>query len=87
MICASQSPTHFTDDFISSVSTKVILGIDESYWRGSISKMRVTEDALAWIKLRKSVLVQMKRSGETRNEWVWTYLSPSPSSDYQSEKN
>ncbi|WP_323025759.1 DUF5710 domain-containing protein [Castellaniella sp.] len=74
LICASQSPTHFPEDFISSVSTKIILGIDESYWRGSVSKMRVTEEALAWIKLRKSVLVQMKRSGETRNEWLWTYL-------------
>ncbi len=74
LICASQSPTHFPEDFISSVSTKIILGIDESYWRGSVSKMRVTEDALGWIKLRKSMLVQMKRSGETRNEWLWTYL-------------
>lgn len=75
LICASQSPTHFPEDFISSVSTKIILGIDESYWRGSVTKMRVTEDALAWIKLRKSMLVQMKRSGETRNEWLWTYLN------------
>ncbi|ANN80875.1 helicase HerA domain-containing protein [Bordetella flabilis] len=78
LICASQSPTHFPEDFISSVSTKIILGIDESYWRGSIAKMRVTEEALAWIKLRKSMLVQMKRSGETRNEWLWTYLEQSP---------
>lgn len=75
LICASQSPTHFPEDFISSVSTKVVLGIDESYWRGSVTRMRVTEEALAWIKLRKSVLVQMKRSGQTRNEWLWTYLA------------
>lgn len=74
LICASQSPTHFPEDFISSVSTKIILGIDESYWRGSVTKMRVTEDALAWIKLRKTMLVQMKRSGETRNEWLWTHI-------------
>lgn len=75
LICASQSPTHFPEDFISSVSTKIILGIDESYWRGSITKMRVTEEALAWIKLRKTMLVQMKRSGETRNEWLWTHIA------------
>lgn len=74
MICASQSPTHFTEDFISSVATKVILGIDEMYWRGSVAKMRVTEEALAWIKPKKSMLVQLKTSGETRNDWRWTLI-------------
>lgn len=69
MICASQSPTHFTEDFISSVATKVILGIDEMYWRGSVTKMRVTEDALGWIKPQKTMLIQLKTRGETRNDW------------------
>jgi DNA helicase HerA-like ATPase len=75
MICASQSPTHFTEDFISSVATKVILGIDEMYWRGSVTKMRVTEEALAWIKPQKTMLVQLKTRGETRNDWRWTLIS------------
>jgi len=75
MICASQSPTHFTEDFISSVATKVILGIDEMYWRGSVAKMRVTEESLAWIKPQKSMLVQLKTRGETRNDWRWTLIN------------
>jgi len=74
LICASQSPTHFTEDFISSVATKVILGIDEMFWRGSTSKMRVTEEALAWIKPQKSMLVQVKTRGETKNDWRWTLI-------------
>ena len=74
LICASQSPTHFTEDFISSVATKVILGIDEMYWRGSVTKMRVTEEALAWIKPQKTMLVQLKTRGETRNDWRWTLI-------------
>jgi len=69
LICASQSPTHFTDDFISSVATKMIVGIDEMFWKGSVSKMGVTLDQLAWIKLKQSMLVQMKTDGATRNEW------------------
>ena len=36
LICISQSPTHFSEDFIAAVSTKVILGIDELYWKGSV---------------------------------------------------
>jgi len=75
MICASQSPTHFTEDFISSVATKVILGIDEMYWRGAVTKMRVTEEALAWIKPQKTMLVQVKTRGATRNDWRWTLIS------------
>lgn len=74
MICASQSPTHFTEDFISSVATKVILGIDENFWRGSTTKMRVSEEALAWIKPQKTILVQLKTRGETKNDWRWTVL-------------
>lgn len=74
MICASQSPTHFTADFISSVATKIVLGIDEGFWRGAVLKMRVTEEALAWIKPRRTMLVQLKTSGDTRNDWRWTVI-------------
>lgn len=69
LICASQSPTHFTEDFLSSVATKIILGIDETFWRGSIAKMRVTEDSLKWITTQQSMLVQMKTKGDTRSDW------------------
>lgn len=69
LICASQSPTHFTDDFVSSVGTKLVLGIDEMFWRGSVAKMRVTEEALAWIRPRRSMLVQIKSTTDTRSEW------------------
>lgn len=69
LICASQSPTHFTEDFLSSVATKIVLGIDETFWRGSITKMRVTEDALKWINPQHSMLVQMKTRGDARSDW------------------
>lgn len=72
LVCISQSPTHFTEDFIAAVATKVILGIDELYWKASASKMRLEERALAWVKLQSSLLVQVKVKGATRNEWKWT---------------
>lgn len=74
LVLASQSPTHFTEDFISSVATKVILGIDEQYWRGAVTKMRVTEEALKWIKPQKTILVQVKTRGETKNDWKWVVI-------------
>lgn len=75
LVMASQSPTHFPEDFMASVSTKIILGIDEMYWRASATKLRVSEEALAWIRPQRSMLVQMKTRGDTRNEWRWTLLA------------
>jgi hypothetical protein len=74
LICASQSPTHFPEDFIASVATKIILGIDEMYWRGSTTKLRVTEESLAWIKPQRSMLVQLKTKGELKNDWRWILI-------------
>lgn len=74
LICASQSPTHFTEDFIASVGTKVILGVDEMYWRSAVAKMRVTEKALQWINLKRSILVQIKCHNDTQNHWQWVLL-------------
>jgi hypothetical protein len=74
LVCASQSPTHFPDDFIASVATKIILGIDEMYWRSSSTKMRVPEEALKWISLRRSMVVQHKTRDETRSDWRWVVI-------------
>jgi len=75
LICASQSPTHFTEDFIAAVATKIILGIDEMYWRGSVSKMGLSLDQLAWIRPQSSMLIQLKTKGATKNEWRMTALA------------
>lgn len=69
MIGVSQSPTHFTEDFVAAVATKVILGIDEMYWRGSVSKMGVSLDQLGWVRPQSSMLVQLKTKGATKNDW------------------
>ncbi|MFM4785410.1 DUF5710 domain-containing protein [Aeromonas veronii] len=74
LIIASQNPNHFPDDFITSVGTKIILGIDESHWAGAMRKMRLTEKELSWIKLQSTCMVQIKQRGATKNEWQWTLL-------------
>lgn len=74
LICASQSPIDFTDGFITSCGTKIILGIDESYYRQSATKMRVTEEALKSITLQKTVLVQIKQKGDAKNDWKFVLV-------------
>lgn len=74
LICASQNPTHFSDDFVSSVGTKVILGIDEMYWKSSSNKLNLGLDALEWIRLQQTMQVQIKRKGQAKNDWNWTVI-------------
>jgi hypothetical protein len=69
LICASQNPTHFSDDFLSCVATKIILGIDEMYWRPSSIKMRISEEYLKWIRLTKTAMIQIKNKGANENIW------------------
>lgn len=75
LIAASQSPEHFPNDFVASVATKIVLGIDEQYWRSAATKMRLKEEALAWINSQVTMLVQFKMKGETKNDWQWTVIA------------
>jgi DNA helicase HerA-like ATPase len=77
LICASQSPTSFSDDFVSNVGTKIILGIDQMFWDGSIRKLRLEQKALEWIVPHQKVLVQINNKGETKNNFSWTVLPKS----------
>ncbi len=75
LVAASQSPTHFPEDFVASVATKIVLGIDEIYWRPSATKLRLREEALAWVTSTKTMLVQLKMKGETQNDWAWCSIA------------
>lgn len=70
---ASQSTTHFHDDFTSNVSTKIILGIDQLYWESSKNKLQLKIEAFEWLKPHKNYLIQLNNKGDTKNafNWVW----------------
>lgn len=70
LFCASQSPTHFSEDFTTNVSTKAILGIDETYWGSTERKLRLSQDALKQIIPQKDMLLQIKNRGDTQNIFV-----------------
>ena len=74
LFCASQSPTHFSDDFISNVSTKILLGIDQMFWDGSVKKLKLDLPALEWMVPHQKIVLQMNNKGETRNRFIWTLL-------------
>lgn len=74
LFCASQSPTHFSDDFISNVGTKIILGIDQMFWDGSVRKLKIEQKALEWIIPHQRMVVQINNKGELRNKFTWVLL-------------
>jgi len=77
MICASQNPLHFSEDFISNVSTKIILGIDQLFWDATVRKMKVDMEALEWIVPHKKIIIQLNNKGETRNRFLRVATSTS----------
>lgn len=62
IICASQAFSHFSIDFLGSVGTKIILGIDELYWEKTARQLQLDKKLLDWIIPRRSALIQIKRS-------------------------
>ncbi len=75
LFCASQSPTHFSDDFISNVATKVILGIDQTYWHGTVRKLQIDMSALEWIVPHRKMIVQMNNRAENKNKPTFVLLN------------
>lgn len=74
LFAASQSPTHFSDDFISNVGTKIVLGIDQLFWNGTVQKLKIGQNALEWIIPHKRMIVQMNNKGENKNAPIWVVL-------------
>ncbi len=74
LFCASQSPTHFSDDFVSNVGAKIILGLDEMFWEGTMRKMRLERAALEWIVPHRTLIAQLNNRGDPRSKFTWVLL-------------
>lgn len=72
--CASQAPTHFSDDFIANVGAKIVLGLDEMFWDASVRKMRIDRRALEWIQPHSTLVMQMNEKGAARNQFRYVQL-------------
>jgi hypothetical protein len=70
LVCASQSPTHFSEDFFSNVATKIVLGVDQMYWDNMERKMKIESKLLQFIKPFHVIGVQMSNKGEARSRFT-----------------
>ena len=78
--CAAQEPTSFPQSFITNCGAKFLLGIDASFWRGAIQKMRITEDGLKYIKAKEVLAAKLQREGQSDPPFG-NVIVPNPRSD------
>lgn len=71
---ATQSPASVPESLLTSTATKMILGLDESFWRQAVDKLRIEGKLLEWIRPKATMAVQMKESGVLKNRWLWVQL-------------
>lgn len=77
IIAASQSTTHFSIDFLSNVSTKIILGLDEMFWNSAANQLKISEQDMKNIVPHKSLLIQLVNKGSQRSGFVLVKSVPS----------
>lgn len=72
LICASQSPEHFSDDFLTNVSCNIITGIHEKFWAGSSRKLNLDMKLFKYVVMQKNMLVQVKNKGISSSHFTLT---------------
>lgn len=68
--CAAQQPTSFPESFITNCGAKILLGIDSSYWKGSVAKLRITEEGLKFIKPKEAISIKLQKEGQSDPPFV-----------------
>ena len=68
---AHQQPDGVPKSLITAVGTKIILGLDEYYWKSAVANLRIESRLLEWISPRKTMAVQLKEVGALKNRWWW----------------
>jgi hypothetical protein len=72
LICASQAPSHFSEDFLGNVSTKVLLGLDPMYREQTIKKMRLDGKILDYVVAGKIAAIQVSDKRDMSHQFVKT---------------
>lgn len=78
--CAAQQPTSFPESFITNCGAKILLGIDSLYWKGSVSKLRITEDGLKFIKPKEVIAIKLQKEGQSDPPFI-NVAVPNPKCD------
>lgn len=65
LVVGSQSPTHFSEDFLTNCGSIFLLGLHESYWDMATRKLAISKDMLQAVRMREVLLVKLREMGTT----------------------
>lgn len=77
---AAQEPSAFPQSFITNCGCKILLGIDSSFWKPAISKLRITEEGLKYVKPKEVLTIKLQREGQADPPFV-NVVVPNPKSE------
>lgn len=72
LIAASQAPSHFSEDFLGNVGTKILLGLDPLYHEQTVRKMRIERSILDYVVAGKIAAIQVSDKRDMRHHFVKT---------------
>ena len=64
IVIGSQSPTHFSEDFLTNCGTVFLMGIHEQYWDMACRKLKIDQTTLKATRAREVLSVKMHVLGE-----------------------
>ncbi|KND62346.1 hypothetical protein BVER_01827 [Candidatus Burkholderia verschuerenii] len=67
--CVAQTPSDFPEGVITTVSTKILLGIDSYYWTASCKKLNIDESVLKFITPQRTIAVYMDKKGSMNSKF------------------
>lgn len=70
LVIGSQSPTHFSEDFLTNCGTVFLMGIHEQYWDMACRKLKIDVATLKASRPREVLAVKMQRLGEPSAKFV-----------------
>lgn len=70
LMVASQSPTHFSEDFLTNCGTIMLLGIHKNYWDMAARKLNIDKETLTNTRPREVLGMQMHVLGESSPRFV-----------------
>lgn len=78
--CAAQQPTAFPEDFATNCGATILLGIHSSFWKGTQTKLRISEETLKYIKLKETISVKLMQEGRSDPPFV-NVVVPNPATE------
>lgn len=70
LVVGSQSPTHFSEDFLTNCGSIFLLGIHENYWDMAARKLNLSKDLLTSVRPREILLAKMREQGVEGGQFV-----------------